>query len=75
MKFIARALTKEEILKLQGNYGNYIKLTLDLKNQWVVAGGKLHVDGEKMLLEKGSKQEDIWGGMTIVKNYFDKLWA
>jgi hypothetical protein len=62
MEFISRSLTKGKILKLQKEYGNYIKLTVDLENQWIIAGGELHADGEKILLEKGSKQDDIWGG-------------
>lgn len=68
MEFIDRSLTKEEILKLQKDYGSYIKLTLDLENQWIIAGGELHADGEKILLEKGSKQDDIWGGGMNLEN-------
>ncbi|MCX6724836.1 MAG: DUF5674 family protein [Candidatus Shapirobacteria bacterium] len=68
MEFIDKSLTKEEILKLQKDYGSYIKLTLDLENQWIIAGGELHADGEKILLEKGSKQDDIWGGGMNLEN-------
>lgn len=62
MEFIDRILTKEEILKLQKVYGDYIKTTVDLEKEWVVAGGELHADGEKILLGRGCKQDDIWGG-------------
>ncbi len=62
MEFIDRVLTKREIVKLRQEYGDYIKLTVDVANEWIVAGGKLHADGEKALIEKGSKQENIWGG-------------
>jgi len=62
MEFIDRILTKEEILKLQKVYGDYIKLTVDLEKERMVAGGELHADGEKILLEREGKQDDVWGG-------------
>ena len=62
MKFVDKELTKAEILSLREKYGSYIKLTVDVENKWIVAGGDLHADGEKVLLNKGSKQNDIWGG-------------
>jgi|SRR3989344_3492804 len=69
MDFIDKKLTKDEVLILRKKYSNYIKLTIDVENKWIVAGGELHADGEKVLLEKGSKQNDIWGGGV---NMFDK---
>ena len=62
MDHIDKKLTKSEILDLRKKYGDYIKLTVDIENKWIVAGGELHSDGEKLLLEKGSTQDDIWGG-------------
>lgn len=62
MDFISKKLTGKEISGLQAKYGNYIKLTVDIENRWVIAGGELHADGEKVLLRRGSKQNDIWGG-------------
>ena len=62
MEFIDKALTREEIIELQEVYGDYVKLTIDLEKEWVVAGGELHADGEKILLERGGGQDDIWGG-------------
>jgi len=62
VEFVDRVLTKEELLNLQKGYGDYVKLTTDLEKEWVVVGSELHADGEKILLEKGSKQDNIWGG-------------
>ncbi|MBM3209077.1 hypothetical protein FJZ40_02185 [Candidatus Shapirobacteria bacterium] len=62
MEFIDRILTPQEIVSLKRQYGNYFKLTVDSENEWVVAGSELHADAEKLLLEKGSRQDDIWGG-------------
>lgn len=62
MEYNDRVLTKNEIAKLRRKYGDYIKLTVDVANEWIVVGGELHADGEKTLLDKGSRQEDVWGG-------------
>ncbi len=68
MEFVDRVLAREEILKLQKVYGGYVKLTVDLEKEWVVAGGKLHADGEKILLERGGRQDNIWGGGINFEN-------
>ena len=40
---------------------SYIKLAVDIKRGIVAGGGILHADCEAVLLDDGSKQEDIWG--------------
>ena len=39
----------------------YIKLAVDTKQGIAAGGGALHADCEAVLLEAGSRQEDIWG--------------
>ena len=68
MEFVDKALTLKEIKNLQNKYGNYVKLTVDIEEGLVAVGGELHADGEKILLEKGSKQDDIWGGGINLEN-------
>ena len=70
MDLIDKKLLKSEILNLRNEYGDYVKLTVDIENEWVIVGGELHADGEKVLLANGSKQDDIWGGGI---NFVDKL--
>lgn len=54
--------TKEEIEKLKELFGVYIKTVIDIKGKICSAGCDRHFDSEKVLLEKRSKQEDLWGG-------------
>ena len=68
MKFIDKALTSQEIKDLQNKYGNYLKLTVDIEKEWLIAGGELHADGEGILFEKDSRQDDIWGGGLNLEN-------
>ena len=68
MKFFDYPLTFNDIKKLQNKWGDYLKVTVDIEKKWVVVGGELHADGERILLEKGSNQDDIWGGGVNLKN-------
>lgn len=53
--------TKEHIEEMLQTLGVYIKLAVDIQRGILAGGGALHADCESILLEDGSKQEDIWG--------------
>ncbi|MBP7836267.1 MAG: hypothetical protein KA022_02205 [Candidatus Omnitrophica bacterium] len=40
---------------------SYIKLAVDIKREILAGGGILHADCEAILLQDGSKQQDVWG--------------
>lgn len=54
--------TKEEIENLRDMFDIYIKTVIDIKKKICSAGCDRHFDSEKILLNQGSKQENIWGG-------------
>lgn len=54
--------TKEEIEKLKEVFDVYIKTVIDIEKKICSAGMDRHYEGEKILLNQGSKQSDIWGG-------------
>jgi hypothetical protein len=39
----------------------YIKLAVDVERSILAGGGEYHADCEEVLLEDGSRQEDVWG--------------
>mgnify|MGYP003526019672 FL=1 len=39
----------------------YIKLAVDVRRMILAGGGEMHADCEAVLLEDGSRQEDVWG--------------
>ena len=66
MRIVRERLKEEEIKILaEETFGDMIKVVVDLNRGILVAGGALHSDGEELLLEDGSKQENLWGA-----NYF-----
>jgi hypothetical protein len=53
--------TQEEIQEMQEELDTYIKLAIDVERKILAGGGEYHADCEEVLLEDGSRQEDIWG--------------
>lgn len=54
--------TEEEIEKLKEIFEVYIKTVMDVKKKVCSAGCDRHFESEKILLDKGSSQLDLWGG-------------
>lgn len=50
-------------LKLQCErfFTDMVKLVIDVKKGTAAIGGELHADAERLLLEQGSSQKDVWG--------------
>ena len=49
-----------------------IKAVVDLERQVIALDGELHADLEALLIEKGSKQEDLWGINLYLKKPLKK---
>jgi hypothetical protein len=47
--------------EMMESLGSYVKLAVDVRREVLAGGGELHADCEQVLLEDGSRQEDIWG--------------
>ncbi len=54
--------TKEEIIKLRELFDSYIKTVIDIEKNVCSAGCDRHFESETILLERGSKQSNLWGG-------------
>ena len=54
--------TRDEIAKLKELFDVYIKTVVDIKKKICSAGCDRHFESEKMLLDQGSQQKDLWGG-------------
>ena len=54
--------TKEDLKSATKEFGDYIKIVADLEKEIVAIGEKFHADAEKVLIENGSEQKNLWGG-------------
>ena len=53
--------SQEQIREMVEGLETYIKLAVDVERNILAGGGEYHADCEEVLLEDGSRQEDIWG--------------
>ncbi|NCO37311.1 MAG: hypothetical protein COZ06_07120 [Armatimonadetes bacterium CG_4_10_14_3_um_filter_66_18] len=53
--------TPEQMAEMLEALGNYAKLAVDVRRRLVAGGGEMHADCEAVLLDAGSRQEDVWG--------------
>lgn len=42
-------------------FEDMVKYVVDVRRNVVALGGELHADAEQVLLEDGSRQQDLWG--------------
>jgi len=59
---IKNKASDEEIKKMAEDFDGYVKVVVDAENEILAGGGERHFEGEKILLEQGSQQENLWGG-------------
>jgi len=60
---ILRAPVARDVLRrlVDDGFGDMVKYVVDLEREVLALGGQLHADAEALLLEDGSRQEDLWG--------------
>jgi len=64
---IIKKATKEQLDEMAKHFDGYIKIVVDVERGILSGGGDRHFDDEKVLFEKGSEQENLWGGGFDVK--------
>ena len=45
----------------QASFGDMVKAVVDIERTVMAIGGEMHADAEQLLIEKGSRQDDLWG--------------
>ena len=62
MQILQQAISISELNELaQNTFGDMIKCVADVKRGLLAVDADLHADLERLLLEAGSAQEDLWG--------------
>src|SRR5437899_2721388 len=62
---IDKKATREQMISMLSTLEIYVKLAVDVEKRILTGGGELHSDCEEVLLECGSKQENVWGADWI----------
>jgi len=59
---VDKAISRQLLLEMaQEQFGDMVKAVVDIEKSVMAIGGGLHVDEESYLLERGSRQDDLWG--------------
>ena len=70
MKIITDKISVEELKKMADKmFGNLVKGVVDIEKEVMAVNGELHADEQALLIENGSKQENLWG----INIYLEKI--
>jgi len=70
MEIITDKISVEEFKEMADKmFGNLIKAVVDIEKEVMAVDGELHADEQALLLENGSKQENLWG----INIYLEKI--
>lgn len=62
MKLVEKKISMRELKQMSDRmFGGLVKAVIDIKKGIMVVDAAMHADEERILLENGSKQEDLWG--------------
>ena len=62
MVIVSETISAAELKKMaEGLFGNMVKAVVDVDKEIMAVDAELHADEEALLLESGSRQENLWG--------------
>ncbi len=62
MKIIKDKISIKELKKMaEESFGDFVKAVVDIEKEIMVVDAEMHADEEQFLLEKSSKQGNLWG--------------
>lgn len=62
MKIVKESVSIRDLKDMAFNmFGNIVKAVIDVEKEIMAIDGELHADEEVLLLEDGSKQDNLWG--------------
>jgi len=62
IQIVRDEILRSEVERIAGDlFGDLVKAVVDIDKGVMAIGGELHADEEAVLLEDGSRQEDLWG--------------
>ena len=69
IKIIDQKITESELREIaKDSYTEMIKGVVDVERGILAMGGEYHIDANMVLIESGSRQQDVWG----FNWYFDR---
>ncbi|WP_419949179.1 DUF5674 family protein [Candidatus Palauibacter sp.] len=61
-RIISQPISRADLGQMaETQFGDWVKAVVDVSQGIMAIGGDLHADDEALLLEHGSRQQDLWG--------------
>lgn len=62
IEIVRETISGERLREIaRATHGDMAKAVVDVERAILAVGGEMHADAEALLLDDGSKQEDLWG--------------
>jgi hypothetical protein len=62
ISLVDKSISRQLLLEMaRERFGNMVKAVVDIDQRVMAIGGGLQADEESFLLERGSRQENLWG--------------
>lgn len=62
IRIVRNPIPRSEVERLAGEqFGDMVKAVVDVEREIMAIAGELHSDQEALLLDDGSRQDDLWG--------------
>jgi hypothetical protein len=62
MRIIDKNISIEELKEMAKKmFGNLVKAVVDIEKEIMAVDAELHADEERLLMESGSEQKNLWG--------------
>lgn len=62
VQLVHDTIRRSELASLaERQFGDMVKAVVDVARGTMAVGGELHADEEALLLDEGSRQQDLWG--------------
>lgn len=74
ISLLQNPIEKSELLEIaKERFGDLVKAVVDIERGIMVVGAELHSDEEALLLEDGSKQNNLWGINLYPEKFGEEL--
>ena len=75
MKIVESQITIDELKEMSNKmFGNLVKAVVDAEKEIMAVDGELHAEEQELLIENGSKCENLWG-INIYPDNKDEDWV
>lgn len=62
IRIVRDKISNDELKTIaEGSFLDFVKAVVDIQKGLMAVGGELHADAEAVLLQHGSRQQDLWG--------------